>query len=85
MQFHSLLQRLLVKKLQLWKLLQLHWDRYIIYLSIGQEKLYKLKNNSKYSLSTMKSIQGTQVERGASKGMTWGGEGGGEQKDTSVL
>ena len=33
----------------------------------------------------MKSIQGTQVERGASKGMTWGRGVGGEQKDTSVL
>ena len=34
----------------------------------------------------MKSIQVTQVERGASKGMTWGERvGGGEQKDTSVL
>ena len=34
----------------------------------------------------MKSIQGTQVERGASKEMTWGVRvGGGEQKDTSVL
>ena len=33
----------------------------------------------------MKSIQGTQVERGASKEMTWGVRVGGEQKDTSVL